>query len=89
VRTGRLPNCQLKDEKTLSIQGRGSYDSLVLQNPKVVAVRWFDNRPVTLASTYVDPLPLQKVRRWDKASKSFTDINRPFIVDQYNRSMGG
>ena len=89
VRTGRLPNCQLKDEKTLSKQGRGSYDSLVLQDPKVAAVRWFDNRPVTLASTYVDPLPIQKVRRWDKASKSFTDINRPFIVDQYNRSMGG
>ena len=89
VRNGRLPNCQLKDEKALSKQGRGSYDSLVSEDPKVVAVRWFDNRPVTLASTFVGPLPIQKVRRWDKVSKSFTDIDRPFIVDQYSRSMGG
>ena len=89
VRNGRLPNCQLKDEKTLSKQGRGSFDSLVLNSPKMVAVRWFDNRPVTLSSTFVGPLPVQKVRRWDKASKSYGEIDRPFMVDQYNRSLGG
>jgi Transposase IS4 len=89
VRNGRLPNCQLKDEKTLSKQGRGSIDSLVQKDPKIVAVRWFDNRPVTLASTFVGPLPIQKVRRWDKSSKSYGEIDRPFIVDRYNRSMGG
>ena len=89
VRNGRLPNCQLKDEKTLSKQGHGSFDSLVLNSPKMVAVRWFDNRPVTLSSTFVGPLPIQKVRCWDKASKSYGEIDRPFTVDQYNRSMGG
>lgn len=89
VRNGRLPNCVLKDEKTLSKEGRGSWDSCVLNEPKVAAVRWFDNRPVTLASTFVGPLPITKVQRWDKVSKSFIEINRPFIVEQYNRSMGG
>jgi len=89
VRSGRLPGCQLKDDKTLSKQGRGSFDSSVLTEPKVVAVRWFDNRSVTLASTFVGPLPLQKVRRWDKANRSFCEIDRPAIVDEYNHSMGG
>ena len=52
-------------------------------------MRWFDNRPVTLASTFISPLPINKVRRSDKASKAFTEIDHPFIVDQYNWSMGG
>ena len=89
ARNGRLPSCQLKDEKTLSKEGRGSFDSSVLKDPKIVAVCWFDNRPVTLASTFIGPLPIQKVQRWDRASKSHKEVDRPFIVDQYNRSMGG
>jgi len=89
VRNGRLPDCPLKDDKSLAKQGRGSYDVCTLNDPKLVAVRWFDNRSVTIASTFVGPLPVQKVRRWDKTSKSYVQIDRPFIVDQYNRSMGG
>ena len=90
VRSGRLPGCQLKDDKILSKQGRGSFDSCVLSTPSIVAVRWFDNRSVTLASTFVGPLPVQKIRRWEKATKSHIEIDRPSIVNNhYNRSMGG
>ena len=61
----------------------------MLSEPSAVAVRWFDNRSVTLASTFVSSLPVQKVRRWEKATRSFREIDRPSIVDRYNHSMGG
>ena len=88
TRSGRLPGCQLKDDKILSKQGRGSFDSCVLSAPTIVAVRWFDNRSVTLASTFVGPLPVKKIRRWQKATKSHIEIDHPSTVDHYNRSMG-
>ena len=50
-RRNRLPGCTLADEKSLKKRGRGSYDHKVEENHNIAAVRWYNNRSVTLLST--------------------------------------
>ena len=42
VRKNRLPGCELKDEKTLKEEGRGSFDHRVETTNDICAIRWFD-----------------------------------------------
>jgi hypothetical protein len=55
----------------------------------IVLVKWYDNRPVTLASNFIGVGAVDDVRRWDKSSRSFVMVRRPEIVNRYNTSMGG
>ncbi|XP_055005274.1 piggyBac transposable element-derived protein 3-like [Boleophthalmus pectinirostris] len=89
VRPGRVPNLRLAEEKELKKQGRGSFDFRVSQEHNICAVRWYDNRSVTLLSTFDGPNPVDKVARWNKSTKSFTEVRRPSIVKTYNKFMGG
>ena len=61
VRKNRMTGCNLFDEK-----GRGSYDYRVEENNNIIAVRWFDNRAVTLVSTHTAVQPVMEAKRWDK-----------------------
>ena len=51
-------------------------------------MRWYDNRTVNVISNYVGVNPTDKVRRWDKASKLYTEVERPAIIEEY-KFMGG
>ena len=51
VRKNRLAGCTVREKKTLIKSGRGSYDHRVEKNNNIVAVRWLDNKVVTLFST--------------------------------------
>ncbi|XP_034039136.1 piggyBac transposable element-derived protein 3-like [Thalassophryne amazonica] len=86
ARQVRLPNCNL-DEKILK-KGRGSFDYRV-EGKHICAVKWHDNRAVTLVSSFAEPEPVQKIQRWNKATKTYTDVERPYIVGTYNKYMGG
>lgn len=89
VRANRLPGCSLKEEKALKKEGRGSYDSYVEEVNNVVAVRWYDNKAVSLLSSLVGVLPLGEAKRWDKTTKEHRNFPMPAIVQSYNKSMGG
>ena len=54
VRSNRLYNCKLPDYKYMKKKGRGSTEIWVSSVDKLElrAVKWFDNRSVTLLSTY-------------------------------------
>jgi hypothetical protein len=43
---------------------------------------------VTLSSTYVGPTPVDFVEQWDKRQKKRIKISQPFIVKEYNTTMG-
>ncbi|XP_053285618.1 piggyBac transposable element-derived protein 3-like [Pleuronectes platessa] len=88
ARQVRLPNCNLEDEKSLKKKGRGSYDVRVEGNHNICAVKWYDSRAVTLVSSFAGPEPVQKIQRWDKANKTFIEVERPYIVGAYNKYMG-
>ncbi|KAJ8344740.1 hypothetical protein SKAU_G00289330 [Synaphobranchus kaupii] len=79
----------VQEEKELKKQGRGSFDFRVEQTHNICAVRWYDNRAVTLLSTFDGPQPVDKITRWDKSAKHYVEVSRPSIVKTYNRFMGG
>ncbi|KAL0151442.1 hypothetical protein M9458_053228 [Cirrhinus mrigala] len=89
ARQVRLPDCNLEDEKSLKKKGRGSFDVQVEGNHNICAVKWYDNRAVTLVSSFAGPEPVQKIQCWDKATKTIIDVERPYIVGTYNKHMGG
>ncbi|XP_038136316.1 piggyBac transposable element-derived protein 3-like [Cyprinodon tularosa] len=89
ARQVRLPNCNLEDEKSLKKKGRGSFDHRVEGTHNICAVKWYDNRAVTLVSSFTGPEPVQEIQRWDKATKTYIDVERPYIVATYNKYMGG
>ena len=42
-----------------------------------------------MVSTYVGVQPLDTAIRWDRAAKKHVDVDRPAIIRQYNKFMGG
>ncbi|KAF3852038.1 hypothetical protein F7725_005393 [Dissostichus mawsoni] len=48
-----------------------------------------DSRAVTLVSSFAGPHPVQNIQRWDKANKTYVEVERPSIVATYNKYMGG
>lgn len=89
VRNNRLRGCTFKTDRQLQEEGRGAYDYRTEIESGVFALKWFDNRNVHFASSYVGREPVGTVRRWSKTSRSYVDVLCPAIVAQYNRFMGG
>ena len=52
-------------------------------------VKWFDNRPFTLASTCTSVYPLCNVDRWDRSQRQSISVCCPAIVGKCNQNMGG
>jgi hypothetical protein len=88
-RSNRIRKCPLEDEKALKGRGRGSHDQQTDVKSNLCMVRWYDNRAVTMGSTFLQASPLGKVKRWDSKQKKSIEITRPNIVAVYNRNMGG
>nr|XP_037279846.1 solute carrier family 13 member 2-like [Rhipicephalus microplus] len=91
VREARLKGCKLPSDKDLKKKGRGSYMEMAttFEGVSLRAVKWFDNRPVTLLSTFASASPEQAVKRFDKKTRTTVSIPRPAIVGIYNECMGG
>ena len=61
----------------------------VVDDVELRAVKWFDNRGVTLLSTYEAVQPTKQICRWDRKARKKVDIICPSIVTTYNQFMGG
>lgn len=70
-------------------KGRGAFCQVVCNKNKISIVKWFDNKQVTLVSSYDDAYPVENIKRFSKEAKSRVDIKCPKIVKDYNRHMGG
>ena len=91
VRANRLCGCKLPDDKVLRKKGRGA---MVLQTVTIYgvdlrAVKWFDNRGVTLLSHYAAIELLTNIQRFDRKANRHVHIDCPSIVKTYNQFMGG
>nr|CAH7712594.1 unnamed protein product [Callosobruchus chinensis] len=89
IRSNRLRNCTLENDKSLLQKGRGSYDYMNDNNIGIAVVRWADTKCVTLASSFVSYSPVVSVKRYSKEEKKKVDVDCPQIIKQYNTHMGG
>jgi len=91
VRSNRIPQCSLQSEVQIKKIGRGAIDEkmAVVDGIEMSAVRWHDNRAVTLLSTYAGSDSVSEVTRWNNKAKTHEKVSCPNIVNVYNKHMGG
>lgn len=80
---------KLLSDKELAKQGRGAFDSVCDNKKSVSIIKWHDNNPVLVASSYVACEPVKTIKRWDCTSKRKVEIKCPNIIQEYNKFMGG
>lgn len=91
ARGNRLMGLKTENDKDMKKKGRGSIDvhTTVVEDTQLNAIKWYDNRGVTLLSTFAGVQPTKTVQRWDKKQKEMVDVECPSIVTVYNQFMGG
>ena len=84
-RVGRAPLISNKemDKKTTP---RGHYD--YCSSNGTLALRWKDNKNVTVLSSDVGAEPIGKVKRYDRNTKKKVEVPCPNVIKQYNGKMG-
>ncbi|XP_049772359.1 piggyBac transposable element-derived protein 2-like [Schistocerca cancellata] len=91
VRPNRLKGCMFTSDKVMKKKGRGSYEEHLskIDGITLSAVKWYDNKPVHLLSTFAGAHPTSTVERWDRTKKEKINVECPSIVHYYNQFMGG
>lgn len=89
IRENRTQKCPLKSTKELEKNGRGSYDYQFDQKNKIFAVKWNDNKCVTLATNFDAIEPIALAPRWSKEKKERVALPQPRLIYNYNHYMGG
>lgn len=76
-------------EKVFSKLPRGSSEQIIRADGNICAVRWLDNKIISLLSTENGIEEMDECRRWSKSTKKKIMIPRPIIIKKYNMYMGG
>ncbi|XP_065639594.1 piggyBac transposable element-derived protein 3-like [Hydra vulgaris] len=80
IRTNRLNMCPLLCEKDLRKEGRGSYDYRTDTYFNLILVRWYDNKAVTLVSSYVGIEPVKLLNDTTERIKSIYMFINPILL---------
>ena len=83
--------CQLygnKNKENIALQ-KGEIRTEFLENGKLLALQWKDKRLITMLSSIHDSSMVTKTRRTRASASGRENIQKPFMVDQYNTYMGG
>ena len=78
-----------KNAKQVEKVTHGSYDHRFEVNDEVLIVRWKDHKAVGIASNFDMILPDVVVQCWSSESKSRIPILQPYVIQTYNKYMGG
>ena len=70
-------------------KGCGTSEQFVCGNSDVSLVKWFDNKPILMASSIYGLEPEDDCQRWSKKDKVHVVVRRPAVIAMYNKSMGG
>ena len=76
-------------EKDHKKQGRGTIDCSVETNSNIIAVKWYDNKVVTLISLFVGIDPTAEISRYHCSAQEKVAVNQSNIVKVYNTFMDG
>lgn len=85
----RFPNIDFKTDGELINEGRGSCDTKIRDDENVLALKWVDNKVITIASTRHGPEPFTPAIRYSRADRQYIEVQMPHIVKEYNANMGG
>lgn len=88
IRVNRFFGPTLLTDKKLKEKGRGSFD-LALSEDGIIITKWYDNKPVMVASNFIAEGNITNCRRWDKTTKKYIMVPCPECVTLYNTNMGG
>ena len=85
-RVGNAPLMPTKDMDKKSVpRGKSDYSS----TNGILALRWKDNKIVTVLSSDAGFEPVKTVKRYDKNAKKKVDVTCPSVIKEYNGKMGG
>ncbi|KAG5892305.1 hypothetical protein JTB14_023485 [Gonioctena quinquepunctata] len=72
IRKDRIPGLQFPNDKIMKKQGRGTFEeyTTTVQGVPIIALKWFDNKSVCLASTFCGSQPIDIVQRFDRKTKT-------------------
>lgn len=78
-------------DKELKDQGRGSYEmkEASVVSVKQLAIKWIDNRSVTVLSSFDSVEPMKSVKWYDKEEKKFIEVQCSAAIANRNKNMGG
>ncbi|KAI4467736.1 transposase is4 [Holotrichia oblita] len=90
IARNRIPkSCLLSQEKIFMKRPRRTTETKCRNDGTVNIIRWLDNKPVTLVSTYHSNESFDLCRRWSKKNKVYEMVHHPVAVKAYNQFMGG
>lgn len=91
IRENRLPkNCPINKKKDVKKnEKRGFCDYTTAKESAIHVTQWLDNSVVLLASTSSSAIPLNKTVRYSREEKKKISIQRPHVVGEYSKYMGG
>ena len=90
ARENRIGKPPLKSVKELdkSSVPRGTFDYMTTDDG-ILALRWKDNKVVTILSTDLGAQPVSKCLRYSKETKKKEEVSCPNVIKSYNANMGG
>ena len=90
VRPNRLPGRSFISDKEMKRHGRGTVEEKVtiVEGVEIIALKWYDNKPVHLVSSFVGAYPTSTVQRWDRKGKKSIQVQCPSAIMIYNKFMG-
>lgn len=90
ARENRIGNPPLKPVKDLDKKAvpRGTFDYTTTDDG-IIALRWKDNKVVTMLSNDLGANPISKCLRYSKDTKQKEEVECPNVIKSYNANMGG
>lgn len=89
IRINRFGKPPLISDKDMKKKERGFCQEVLSDNGNLIITKWYDNKSVTLGSNYVSVGIKDICHRWDNKKKLYVDVQRPEVIQKYNKNMGG